>query len=192
MNSEPIVILGSPRSGTSLVASIFAAHGVWAGTSREADQANPHGYFENIMLTEYRAFVNYGEGMERDSVLQLIEADGYRGGPWLVKHSPFSWRAWRNFEPRYVTVRRPQRTSVQSRIRCGHWDMTDAEHRIAVMADNAILDGLERHMGAAGVWPDAFFKGYWSTMEAAFVHCGLEFDRDRAESCLDPSIWSKS
>ncbi len=45
MNFEPIIILGSPRSGTSLVSSIFAAHDVWVGTTKDGDQWNPRGYY---------------------------------------------------------------------------------------------------------------------------------------------------
>ena len=123
--NQPIIILGSPRSGTSLTASIFAAHGVWTGTSRDSDQWNPHGYYENILLHVPRLTAGHGDGLSTELVYDLITDDGYQGGAWLVKHSPLTWRTWRQFSPKWVFVWRDKEEILQSRIRCGQWDMTE-------------------------------------------------------------------
>ena len=49
---EPIVILTSGRSGSSMIAGIFAAHGVWKGETFGGDHINPKGTFENIALKQ--------------------------------------------------------------------------------------------------------------------------------------------
>lgn len=188
---EPIIILGSPRSGTSLTAEIFAAHGVWIGTSRERDEWNEHGYFENVMLAEFRHVSNYGAGMDRRVVEDLIVDDGYPGGPWLVKHSPPTWRAWCQFQPKWVLVRRSTEDIIKSRIRCEQWPMSMAEHRIAVDTDDAILDGVNRYLGAPQVRPQEFIDGDWSGMRIAFAHCGLELDVDLARACIDKGLWKQ-
>ncbi len=172
------------------MASIFAAHGVWVGAAlRSPDSGNPHGYYENDMMTQFRALANYGEGMQRGLVYQTLIADEYEGGPWLVKHSPSTWMAWKQFSPKWVLVRRDMDMSVESRIRCGQWDMTEPEHRIAVEADNAILDGISHHLESVSVTPDAFFNDDWQDMKMAFEFCGLEFNERNVH--LDSSAWHR-
>ena len=48
----PILITGFPRSGTSLVAGMFAACGAWTGECVPGGADNPRGFFENIRLRE--------------------------------------------------------------------------------------------------------------------------------------------
>lgn len=186
---EPIIILGPPRSGTSLTASIFKAHGIWVGTVRPPDDGNPKGYFENIMLTEVRYRMGHGDGLSRPLVHDLIFSDGYIEGLWLVKHSPPIWRAWRQFNPFWILVNRDTEKIVDSRIRCKQWDMTQAEHRIAVETDIAICQSIKRHIGGVEIRPDLFFSGDWSEMKKAFEYCGLVFNVDEAQACLDRSLW---
>jgi hypothetical protein len=187
---EPIIIIGSPRSGTSLTAQIFSAHGVWSGTSRSPDEWNPMGYYENVMLTELRYRMGHGDGMDRDHVHDLIMADSYTGGPWMVKHSPPTWRMWRQFTPKWVLVRRNQDDIVRSRIRCGQWDMTEAEHRIAVETDAATLDAIHDYIGGVNVWPEYFFENQWKELDRAFDYAGLTLNTDEAKARLDLSLWN--
>lgn len=184
---EPIIVLGSPRSGTSLVASIFAAHGVWTGTSREPDEGNP-AYYENIHLRELRYQMGHGDGIDKETVHDCMLADGYTGGPWLVKHSPLTWRAWRQFSPTWVLVRRNPNAIYQSRERCGQWKMTIGEHRVAVDTDIAILESMKRWMGGYEVWPDLFFRGQWAPLNNAVP----KFKKALAERQLKPDLWHQA
>ncbi len=69
---EPIVVLGCPRSGTSLVAGLLHAHGVWVGDCRAADEHNPRGYFENKAIAKLRR----GPDCDRDP--PLVRGDVHR------------------------------------------------------------------------------------------------------------------
>lgn len=188
---QPIIILGSPRSGTSLVASIFAAHGVFVGTSREADSGNPKGYYENVMLAEMRYRMGHGDGLDPALVEDTLYADGYIGGPWLVKHSPPTWRSWRRFTPKWVLIHRAEDETLRSRINCAQWDMTEAEHRIAIQTDEATVPGIKKHIGGVDVWPAEFFTGRWDALADAFAFCGLDFDPEIAESRTYPDLWNE-
>jgi hypothetical protein len=187
---EPIIILGSPRSGTSLTASIFAIHDVWVGTSRVADESNP-AYYENLALAElryqhcYDYLMGHGKGLDKTTVHETILMDRYTGGPWLVKHSPPTWRAWLQFSPTWIFVRREPRTIVKSRIRCGQWPMTEEEHWIAVESDIGIMNAIKNHVGGLDVYPDLFFENDW---------CGLDkviaaFNPQYAVGQLNAEIW---
>ncbi len=49
---KEVIILGSPRSGTSLTASILNFIGIDMGEARKPDFENPHGYFEDISFSK--------------------------------------------------------------------------------------------------------------------------------------------
>lgn len=189
---EPIIILGSPRSGTSLTAQIFEAHGVWVGTSKDRDQWNPHGYCENNMLHVPRLIAGHGDGLDRELVHELIITDGYTGGPWLVKHSPLTWRAWRQFNPHWVFVWRDMEQIIQSRLRCGLWNMSEAEHRVSVETDHALMRAMHQHIGGKLIWPQHIIDHYFDGLRRAFEYCEIELNITTVNACLDPSIWNNS
>lgn len=57
------IIVGMPRSGTSLIASIFARQGYFAGEDcRPADHFNPMGYWECAALVEANARILHASG----------------------------------------------------------------------------------------------------------------------------------
>lgn len=96
---EPILILGTPRSGTSMTAGVFHQHGVWVGSCRPGSNRNPKGFFENkkiknILMERYPKAIaeghpiepSVGNGMRAQVEAALIK-DKYPGGPWLWKGS---------------------------------------------------------------------------------------------------------
>ena len=67
---EPIVIVGVPRSGTSLVAGLFAKHGVWTGKCRPADEHNPTGYFESVAFNKIWSKIHYNQNKKLNSKMK--------------------------------------------------------------------------------------------------------------------------
>lgn len=181
---EPIVVLGTPRSGTSLVSGLLHAHGVWVGTCRPADDINPRGFFENIALRELRL----KRRLTRDAVSRVLVREGYGGGPWLVKHTPGYARAWRRFNPMWVLVRRNPDSALASRLACGVYDETVEEARGVIASDNRKMDVLQRR-GGIEIWPDDLLSGEWGAFETFLDRIGLSFDGDAAASFLDPALW---
>lgn len=58
LQRDPILITGTPRSGTSVVARIFVECGAWCGDCIGADGDNPTGYWENMdMMRHVRAML---------------------------------------------------------------------------------------------------------------------------------------
>lgn len=50
--SDPILIVSAPRSGSSLLSYILSCEGVQCGITKEGDEYNPNGYFENLQIRE--------------------------------------------------------------------------------------------------------------------------------------------
>ena len=68
-----VVVTGSGRRGTSMVAGLFAAHGVFFGDCKPADENNPRGYFEHPAIPRPKA---RGRGWPR-TWLKRLKREGW-------------------------------------------------------------------------------------------------------------------
>jgi len=68
----------------------------------------------------------------------------------------------------------------------------------ADMSDNELRDNITLHQehmynliddGAAAVYPEALIDGDFSSLEAAFLHCGLEYQQKIATDFVDAKLW---
>jgi hypothetical protein len=103
-----VVILGMPRSGTSLTSSIFARAGYYTGERlRPADAANPLGYFQSEILTALNAALYARAGYPHHntwlyepiapSTLERLEAlppteEHRRFVAEFERHAPWVWK----------------------------------------------------------------------------------------------------
>lgn len=181
----PIVIVGSPRSGTSLTAGLLAVHGVWTGTCRGASPKNPRGFFENRSLIALRQEYPIDTGL----IFNTLRADGWEGGPWLVKHGPIGWRTWLNLEPQYICIRRDREATLRSQMRWQRPNKTEDERRYVIAKHHLDMDIIRNDHGGVYFWPQTIIDGDWQPFEALMATLGLAFDYDRAEDFVDRSIW---
>lgn len=135
MVEPPLLITGAPRSGTSLTAHAFRACGAWVGKTTtqcengriREDVLKPilrEGGMDELALRSF-ADVEGDPGEVRKRVAEILEAQGYDGGPWLYKDAKlvFCWRTWDEAFPRatWVTVWRPPTEIVAS---FGRWGLS--------------------------------------------------------------------
>jgi hypothetical protein len=187
MIEEPIVLLGAPRSGTSLIAMCLASCGAWAGVCRPADRRNPRGYFENMALSE---MLKRQAPMDRSEVEQVLADEGYAGGPWFVKHAPQPWRHWlRDFKPRWVAIHRPRNEIVRSMMAADGLDEVQATKLASVHIEH-IREFANETRGVATIEARPIIRGDFSALECLCDRLGLSFDRDRVVGLVDPSLWS--
>ena len=92
---DPILIVGAPRSGTSVTAGTLYKCGAWVGRMVPADIYNPKGYFENNDLYSYLrtcceltgpSFLN--PAMQPDDIKLSIKNEFAipSESPWILKH----------------------------------------------------------------------------------------------------------
>ena len=81
MNSKTVIVLGSPRSGTSVTAGILHMLGVDMGNIRSPDPLNPRGYFEDwdFLKLGDRAFTACRSDSNGFSPPDMSEAEGVFG-----------------------------------------------------------------------------------------------------------------
>lgn len=187
-----------------MTAGIFARHGAWTGRCKPPSEANPRGFFENVTIKralirrygkltlardvtdfEARPFVEPQPGF-RDEVEQCLRADGYEGGPWLVKVSALYRSAFDDFpEARIVGVRR--RGVVEANL--ARREMMGRASRERVERMVALHDREIAASGAPVVDTDAVVGSDYETLRSAFAHCGMAFDRTIADEFVEPSLW---
>jgi len=198
---EPIIILGQPRSGSSMTAGIFAAHGVWTGTCRPPTPLNAKGFFENVpmkklIIATHKAVVRKGilaaktPGF-RANVLEAIKNDGYTEGPWLWKGSAMYWPAFFEFEPIFVVVNRPREQIFAStrKSKMLNPNETDAELYANIDYHQEQMDYLCTYKQAVRVNSYDVARGDFSSIERAITYAGLEYDEAVTTGFVDPGLW---
>lgn len=178
-----------------MVARIIHEHGVWCGTCREANEHNPHGYFEHvgigrIIVESVGNCVNRAEVPRPpdgwvDDVERVIREDGYEGGPWLYKASAVYWRLMAPFRPYWIVLRRNASAILESCERSG--------------AMRPTANNLEAHLGAmmtlqmrgaAVVNTDDLIHGDTSELAEALAQGAVDLDAEIVDRVVDPALWS--
>lgn len=188
MDTKPIVIIGTSRSGTSLTAGIFAEHGVWTGVCMPPDHRNPKGFFENKQM---KAFFKSGpstpEAWKRKHD-EILASEGYNGGPYLFKHGWERWPLWSWTKPYIIACRRPYDDFSKSRIKAGFPPLAKS----AWLHAQKVMDDIIKQNGGVNVYADDFKRGDFSSIENALKYCGVEVSTPLIYSFYDPQLWSSN
>lgn len=184
-------VTGPSRSGTSLVAGLLRAHGVYFGTCISANEYNPKGFFENVYLKAVM------KGEERPARwpaawFSTLEDQGWdRESPWGVKVGPEGATLVFGMRPTLgVICRRPIEAIARSRGRV-HW-ATGPPRKVArgsyrkieraiIGADFPVLD----------VDTDDLVAGDRDPIRRVLANLELDFDESIAREWIDPSIWNR-
>lgn len=196
MRDQPIIIIGLPRSGTSMVAGLFARHGVFTGNCKEADERNRKGFFEHVGFTSL-VLELYGKGIVSKGIpvnphpglkrrlLEMIDKEGYEFGPWLIKHAPVYYPIWGDFEPKFIFVRRDTESITRSAEGVG-WRTTH------IAGGQELLSAWAHKHKAPQVLSNELIRGNYISIQKAFEYCGLTFDEHIAADFIEPALWKHS
>lgn len=170
-----VLVVGVPRSGTSMLAGLFVGKGYFAaepgsGEFREADHANPAGYWEASSLIAHNVEAFHAVGFRHHNtwlyeaispaqaaMLRDLEPLGIHASfveryeahrPWVWKDPrlcytlPYWWRLVDHTTTRVVMIVRDPEAILRSWVRLG-WREGTPEARVDVMAR------IEGHLQAA-------------------------------------------
>lgn len=201
-----VLILCSPRTGSSLVTQIFWRHGCWIDEN-SVREVNQFGYasFENRAVkeaarNEWVAWKRtredaFGRFMEptRDQcerVRAAVDASILPGVRWVFKTTPEQYPMFAQFDPRLVMVHRNEATAVASMAEKHPHDDPELIREIHRRRVDRMQELTDRH-GAAWVHTDALMAGDFATIEAAVAWCGLEYDPRHVVASIDPGKWRR-
>lgn len=192
-----IVIFMVPRSGSSMVTSIFHAHGLWVG---RCEAINKFGYysFENVdMRNKLRDLVTpdiasparmkvFHKGNNQDSVRKAI---GHIATDWVYKTGIDNWCLFDGLydDIKFVFVKRKIDFVVAS-----IQDKEDSNYlhsRKVLEAKYAVMDELSASSNIPIVYSDELIDGKYVSLERAFAYCGLAFDSEIADLMIKPEQW---
>lgn len=195
---DPIVILAMPRSGSSMTAGIFSKHGVWTGRTHPGSTPNPKGYFENLdfkedLIRRYgRLAQTTSPATHCDGFAQFVRRTAPEGKKWLVKHSAMYRKAWDEFSPKFVCVRRRIDGLLGSNRKSGFLGTRDdVEMRKIIEAHNEQMDIAVSLQGGMNVYPDEWIEGNYESIEKALEFCGIEPNRSVIEDFVEPEYWER-
>lgn len=177
-----------------MVAGIFAKHGVWVGPYQRGDRTNRKGHFEclpikHAMIKAAGRLTNKGELAPKvagwkETALQIIRANGYDGGPWLVKHSAMYYPLWHEFDASYICVRRDPESIKASGRETGY-----LKNENAIGPHIEAMDYVRDHLGGVDVFTDEIVRGNFESLRNAFRYTGVPFTPAIADDFVEPNLW---
>lgn len=183
-----VLVVGPLRSGSNMVAGIFARHGVFFGDCKPADELNPRGYFENVWLWE--AFKRRPEPWP-DVWFEQLKREGWDGvQPWGAKIGPHfdRWKLMRRTGPTVVVACKRPKGQIEASRRRG-FEATGnplggsmSLGHILAYRDTQI-DLIHTDKIVAG--------GQRLELASALAGLGLELDQRVVDEWIDPSLWNR-
>jgi len=178
-----IILLCTSRSGSSLVAGVFKAHGCNLGGCGEfADYAR----HENLRLKEHLKYRQHENGWKfpqyvKDpggtaELIARLNLDLYKCG---VEY----WHILKPFASYVVKIRRDPVAAAKSVAGRHDDNMKEAVYRVGKRYE--MLDTIT----GPTVDTDAVIAGDFATLQAAVEHCGLAWDEAKAQAVIDPKLW---
>lgn len=188
-----ILILMQSRSGSSLVASIFNAHGFDTKHTRHVNQFKYLDY-------EHQAAKNWCYARKEKMGYQtckfveplagiddLIEIND------CVKIGIEYWPVFRHLQPKVFCVRRDPLQIAKSlqakRTKRNRELMPDDEMWRSIRIRENMLDQARKESGGIDIHVQPIMDGDFTGIEGAFNHHGLEFNPGAAKACIQPQKW---
>ena len=183
-----VVVTGPGRSGTSMVAGLLAAHGVFFGACKPGDSHNPKGYIEHPAIPLPRASAPGWPG----KWWEALERDGWDGRAiWGAKQLTTRWRWLLQLQPSVIAVTiRPEEEIRASLLRFGKtpgWSRAHlAKHRAGM---RSLLKAAR--CSVVMVHTDEVVRGEFRSILPVFRLLGLRLDEEMALDWIDPALWNR-
>jgi len=216
----PVFITGLPRSGTSMVAGLCAACGLWLGETVPPGPENPKGFFENKYIREHIIKTTLRDlGADIVGVRTLpylatlpalpdlksrlraaLNAEGYDASvPWGYKDAKLSllWPQWATHFPdaTWIIVHRNVEGFIDSCLRT--WFMkwhSPSRDFWRAMADEYVtrLDCLRASVRTChDVNTDAIIQRDFTDLKVAVEGAGLVWNENAAQEFVNPGYWGR-
>lgn len=194
----PVVILTTPRSGSSLLTKIIAAHGLWVGAHKTD---NGHGYcdYENIELQRFvkTHWPRNSQGGVYPSphikFRQFVEALPPKGRRAVFKGFIPIWRVWITefWDADFVFCTRDRDEIIDSAYQkaiapktredvgefLGRW--IDRVHEVAWLLGRPVVNMSE------------VVAGDYRVLRDALALCSIDLNEKTVESCIDAKLWTR-
>jgi len=187
---DPILILMFPRSGSSLLTSLFYYHEVWVGKhngffeNREMKKRLVQLYGTPEDMVQKNRFPSYNQAFE-DVITSVLRKEKYTEGKWLYKCNSVYYKPFIEMWPncKVICARRDPKAIKKSLSNTSfHSDPNLLDLHIefmnkAVQKQNGVCVNYEN-----------IINGYYQELYEAFKYCGVEINMDIVQSIINPSL----
>ena len=171
--NPPVLIVATPKSGSSLTVSIFAAHGLWIG------QHKPHPGYESFSNFNIHQLLRNGQRKRGDfnKLLARINPENQR---WVLKGKPRQIMEISSYLSSFylIKVHRTRQNVINSRT--------------PGLADHIIKRPLKqmKRMRGPVIHTEDVVRGDFKSLKNAFAYCRMPFDPEIAAAQIKPELWS--
>lgn len=197
LRRDPLVIFGSPRGGTSLVAGVFANHGFWTGRNYQGGSGNSgsgtvtHTYrtFENHDIKlwlkknfKLRAGIHTYENIGTRDLRAACETFVRTAGPWMFKGPSEYFPIWKHYFPGMtpVFVFRDAVQAVEAVVRRRGPEERDRARDIILQRYAYMNNALAHLKNAYRVDCERIADGDFEQVAPIIESYGIEFDGESA------------
>lgn len=221
MITEPILITGAARSGTSMTAGVINICGAWGGVLAKATPYNKKGMYENRaivnemmkpLLVELGAdpmgqkpLPNIRDFEEIDSVdwrkrfENIMRSQGYNGKDILMYKGAkmcLMWNLWDRAFPnaKWIIVRRRSEDIINSCMKTGFMSRyKDRDGWLYWVRQHVkrFKEMYENRLDIREVFPQEMIDGNYIEMESIIDWLGLEWKEAQVKEFISPELWCK-
>jgi hypothetical protein len=211
--NQPIFVTGVERSGSSIIAKIFAMCGVHVGTVSTMYE----NFGMNLLMD---GFLDPLKGNQlfpdikdlsipldwNDQVLEILKEEGYKDGKWMCKNSKLGqmWPVWNYAFPnaRWIIVRRRTGDIVESCIKTGYMTMFKEPSNLKQVGAKDETEGwkwwvhqyekrfvtmIEAGVNCRVVWPERMVSRDYQQINETLEWLGLVWN-DKIIEIIDPML----
>lgn len=213
--NDPILIASPPRSGSSLVSYIFKELGVFCGETKEGDQYNRLGYFENKRITKIIIDIlrenDLGLGkkfhpIDRDyyypefknKVQRAIIKDGLKKEQsWFFKDPKiiFTWKLWNEHFPsaKWVLLNRDINQVLKSYIKTPFMDSYQRvdQWRSYLSYFYSNMLSISNNCDVLNINTNYIINKNFIELEQVCIKLGIKFNRYIINNCVKLHLWGK-
>jgi len=195
MKNDPIVLFCSPRGGSSLVAGIIRAHGVWVGrTFKGTDYENhENADIKDFLKTHWKMTPGIPMGpADKADLYHFCKSFIKHDDPWMFKVAVEYYPIFKGWFPHMtsVMVYRDRQNAIEGLVKRKGLN-TRAEMTKHVNARYDYMDELMiAEPMAVAVSSDDVMEGDCDAIAEILSRYNIEFDRDVAAATLRPGIWT--
>ena len=207
---DPILVTGTPRSGTSMTAGILRRCGAWCG---KVDGSFENTDIRDSVMTPWFDLLGADPRCQRplpnietmDShplaglarrMEMFAKFQGYRHGPWFYKSPRIAatWPAWWSVFPetKWVIVRRGDKDIINSCMKTGYMDAYDTPEEWQCWLDvwKELFDSIyDAKVQVREVWPHHFVAGDYTEIQGVVEWLGLRWEDGKVKAFINPELW---
>lgn len=195
---DPIIVMGGPRTGSSMTAGIFVQHGIWVGKCKAPHKNNEKGFFENLELTRFLRGI-FGAPMWQPAMPisirphfeRIMQGQGWSGERWLWKGSAMFYPTFHEWDCKFITCRRDTKSifdSMRGSPNIFGKNLSDDELLSFIDNHQAMMDQIP----GAAVDTRAVAGGNYDSIVKALEFAGIEPQMDVIDDFVEPSLWHYS